>query len=125
MEQVCIDRRCQPVDLLGAQECRSKCHGHGVSRCGGDAEGRGSPLKEKGTLEADVPWFQSLLLPRHVINLSEVFPHSSGHNNGTHILEGMKWVWKLPTSDQHARYELAVVSPGMNEELLSPGLSTL
>ncbi|XP_037018383.2 disintegrin and metalloproteinase domain-containing protein 15 isoform X1 [Artibeus jamaicensis] len=27
---VCIDRRCQPVDLLGAQECRSKCHGHGV-----------------------------------------------------------------------------------------------
>ncbi|GAB1287742.1 Disintegrin and metalloproteinase domain-containing protein 15 [Apodemus speciosus] len=28
--QVCIGRRCQPVDLLGAQECRSKCHGHGV-----------------------------------------------------------------------------------------------
>ncbi|XP_052586544.1 disintegrin and metalloproteinase domain-containing protein 15 isoform X6 [Peromyscus californicus insignis] len=27
---VCIDHRCQPVDLLGAQECRSKCHGHGV-----------------------------------------------------------------------------------------------
>ncbi|XP_052035999.1 disintegrin and metalloproteinase domain-containing protein 15 isoform X2 [Apodemus sylvaticus] len=27
---VCIGRRCQPVDLLGAQECRSKCHGHGV-----------------------------------------------------------------------------------------------
>ncbi|XP_042782054.1 disintegrin and metalloproteinase domain-containing protein 15 isoform X4 [Panthera leo] len=27
---VCIDRRCQPVGLLGAQECRSKCHGHGV-----------------------------------------------------------------------------------------------
>ncbi|XP_019518221.1 PREDICTED: disintegrin and metalloproteinase domain-containing protein 15 isoform X3 [Hipposideros armiger] len=27
---VCIDHRCQPVELLGAQECRSKCHGHGV-----------------------------------------------------------------------------------------------
>nr|XP_019567366.1 PREDICTED: disintegrin and metalloproteinase domain-containing protein 15 isoform X3 [Rhinolophus sinicus] len=27
---VCIDHRCQPVDLLGAQECRSKCRGHGV-----------------------------------------------------------------------------------------------
>ncbi|XP_030159149.1 disintegrin and metalloproteinase domain-containing protein 15 isoform X4 [Lynx canadensis] len=27
---VCIDRRCQPVGLLRAQECRSKCHGHGV-----------------------------------------------------------------------------------------------
>ncbi|XP_073904041.1 disintegrin and metalloproteinase domain-containing protein 15 isoform X6 [Castor canadensis] len=27
---VCIDQRCQPMDLLGAQECRSKCHGHGV-----------------------------------------------------------------------------------------------
>ncbi|KAF6292353.1 ADAM metallopeptidase domain 15 [Rhinolophus ferrumequinum] len=27
---VCIDHRCQPVGLLGAQECRSKCHGHGV-----------------------------------------------------------------------------------------------
>nr|XP_042135310.1 disintegrin and metalloproteinase domain-containing protein 15 isoform X2 [Peromyscus maniculatus bairdii] len=27
---VCIDHRCQPVDLLGAHECRSKCHGHGV-----------------------------------------------------------------------------------------------
>ncbi|XP_012870813.1 PREDICTED: disintegrin and metalloproteinase domain-containing protein 15 isoform X2 [Dipodomys ordii] len=27
---VCIDHRCQPVDLLGAQECRSRCHGHGV-----------------------------------------------------------------------------------------------
>nr|KAF6412602.1 ADAM metallopeptidase domain 15 [Molossus molossus] len=27
---VCIDHRCQPMDLLGAQECRSKCHGHGV-----------------------------------------------------------------------------------------------
>ncbi|XP_038167606.1 disintegrin and metalloproteinase domain-containing protein 15 isoform X2 [Arvicola amphibius] len=27
---VCIDHRCQSVDLLGAQECRSKCHGHGV-----------------------------------------------------------------------------------------------
>ncbi|XP_034355923.1 disintegrin and metalloproteinase domain-containing protein 15 isoform X5 [Arvicanthis niloticus] len=27
---VCIGHRCQPVDLLGAQECRSKCHGHGV-----------------------------------------------------------------------------------------------
>ncbi|XP_008852644.1 disintegrin and metalloproteinase domain-containing protein 15 isoform X6 [Nannospalax galili] len=27
---VCIDHQCQPVDLLGAQECRSKCHGHGV-----------------------------------------------------------------------------------------------
>uniref|UniRef100_A0A7N9CHP5 ADAM metallopeptidase domain 15 n=1 Tax=Macaca fascicularis TaxID=9541 RepID=A0A7N9CHP5_MACFA len=27
---VCIDHRCQRVDLLGAQECRSKCHGHGV-----------------------------------------------------------------------------------------------
>uniref|UniRef100_A0A8C9AS19 ADAM metallopeptidase domain 15 n=1 Tax=Prolemur simus TaxID=1328070 RepID=A0A8C9AS19_PROSS len=27
---VCIAHRCQPVDLLGAQECRSKCHGHGV-----------------------------------------------------------------------------------------------
>ncbi|XP_021563477.1 disintegrin and metalloproteinase domain-containing protein 15 [Carlito syrichta] len=27
---VCIDRRCQPVNLLGAQECRNKCHGHGV-----------------------------------------------------------------------------------------------
>ncbi|XP_006895881.1 PREDICTED: disintegrin and metalloproteinase domain-containing protein 15 isoform X1 [Elephantulus edwardii] len=27
---VCIDHRCQPVHLLGTQECRSKCHGHGV-----------------------------------------------------------------------------------------------
>ncbi|KAM5256461.1 disintegrin and metalloproteinase domain-containing protein 15 [Ctenodactylus gundi] len=27
---VCINHVCQPVDLLGAQECRSKCHGHGV-----------------------------------------------------------------------------------------------
>lgn len=27
---VCISQRCQPVDLLGAQECRHKCHGHGV-----------------------------------------------------------------------------------------------
>ncbi|XP_036299008.1 disintegrin and metalloproteinase domain-containing protein 15 isoform X10 [Pipistrellus kuhlii] len=27
---VCIDHRCQPLDLLGAQECRSKCNGHGV-----------------------------------------------------------------------------------------------
>ncbi|XP_037681763.1 disintegrin and metalloproteinase domain-containing protein 15 isoform X10 [Choloepus didactylus] len=27
---VCIDHQCQPVDLLGAQECRSKCHGHGA-----------------------------------------------------------------------------------------------
>ncbi|XP_046537338.1 disintegrin and metalloproteinase domain-containing protein 15 isoform X3 [Equus quagga] len=27
---VCLNRRCQPVDLLGAQECRRKCHGHGV-----------------------------------------------------------------------------------------------
>ncbi|KAM9686578.1 disintegrin and metalloproteinase domain-containing protein 15 isoform 4-T4 [Trichechus inunguis] len=27
---VCIDHRCQPMDLLGAQECQSKCHGHGV-----------------------------------------------------------------------------------------------
>ncbi|XP_006861583.1 PREDICTED: disintegrin and metalloproteinase domain-containing protein 15 isoform X2 [Chrysochloris asiatica] len=27
---VCIDHRCQPVKLLGVQECRSKCHGHGV-----------------------------------------------------------------------------------------------
>ncbi|XP_066118036.1 disintegrin and metalloproteinase domain-containing protein 15 isoform X2 [Saccopteryx bilineata] len=27
---VCINHRCQPVGLLGAQECRSKCHGHGV-----------------------------------------------------------------------------------------------
>ncbi|XP_021105082.1 disintegrin and metalloproteinase domain-containing protein 15 isoform X3 [Heterocephalus glaber] len=27
---VCVSRRCQPVDLLGAQECRRKCHGHGV-----------------------------------------------------------------------------------------------
>ncbi|XP_037354402.1 disintegrin and metalloproteinase domain-containing protein 15 isoform X3 [Talpa occidentalis] len=27
---VCIDHQCQPVDLLGAQECRSRCHGHGV-----------------------------------------------------------------------------------------------
>ncbi|XP_005080237.1 disintegrin and metalloproteinase domain-containing protein 15 isoform X5 [Mesocricetus auratus] len=31
---VCIDQRCQPVDLLGAQECRSKCHGHGVCDSG-------------------------------------------------------------------------------------------
>ncbi|XP_013363750.1 PREDICTED: disintegrin and metalloproteinase domain-containing protein 15 isoform X2 [Chinchilla lanigera] len=28
--RVCISQRCQPVDLLGAQECRRKCHGHGV-----------------------------------------------------------------------------------------------
>ncbi|KAG8520012.1 Disintegrin and metalloproteinase domain-containing protein 15, partial [Galemys pyrenaicus] len=27
---VCIDRQCQPAALLGAQECRSRCHGHGV-----------------------------------------------------------------------------------------------
>uniref|UniRef100_G1SSB2 ADAM metallopeptidase domain 15 n=1 Tax=Oryctolagus cuniculus TaxID=9986 RepID=G1SSB2_RABIT len=27
---VCVDRRCQPEALLGAQECRSSCHGHGV-----------------------------------------------------------------------------------------------
>ncbi|XP_036090738.1 disintegrin and metalloproteinase domain-containing protein 15 isoform X6 [Rousettus aegyptiacus] len=27
---VCIDHRCQSVGLLGAEECRSKCHGHGV-----------------------------------------------------------------------------------------------
>uniref|UniRef100_A0A8D0HUB2 ADAM metallopeptidase domain 15 n=1 Tax=Sus scrofa TaxID=9823 RepID=A0A8D0HUB2_PIG len=27
---VCLDHRCQPVEILGAQECRSKCHGHGV-----------------------------------------------------------------------------------------------
>ncbi|KAM6167639.1 disintegrin and metalloproteinase domain-containing protein 15 isoform 2-T2 [Erethizon dorsatum] len=27
---VCISQQCQPVDLLGAQECRHKCHGHGV-----------------------------------------------------------------------------------------------
>ncbi|XP_029791915.1 disintegrin and metalloproteinase domain-containing protein 15 isoform X11 [Suricata suricatta] len=27
---VCIDHQCQPVGLLGAQECRSKCHEHGV-----------------------------------------------------------------------------------------------
>ncbi|XP_003795361.1 disintegrin and metalloproteinase domain-containing protein 15 isoform X2 [Otolemur garnettii] len=27
---ICIAHQCQPVDLLGAQECRSKCHGHGV-----------------------------------------------------------------------------------------------
>ncbi|XP_057581393.1 disintegrin and metalloproteinase domain-containing protein 15 isoform X4 [Hippopotamus amphibius kiboko] len=27
---VCIDHQCQPVEILGAQECRSKCRGHGV-----------------------------------------------------------------------------------------------
>ncbi|XP_022346901.1 disintegrin and metalloproteinase domain-containing protein 15 isoform X2 [Enhydra lutris kenyoni] len=27
---VCMDGRCQPVDVLRAQECRGKCHGHGV-----------------------------------------------------------------------------------------------
>lgn len=27
---VCVDRRCQPEALLGAQECRNSCHGHGV-----------------------------------------------------------------------------------------------
>ncbi|XP_072588578.1 disintegrin and metalloproteinase domain-containing protein 15 isoform X3 [Vulpes vulpes] len=27
---ICIDHQCQPVDVLRAQECRSKCHGHGV-----------------------------------------------------------------------------------------------
>ncbi|XP_045640074.1 disintegrin and metalloproteinase domain-containing protein 15 isoform X2 [Ursus americanus] len=27
---VCIDRQCQPTDVLRAQECRSNCHGHGV-----------------------------------------------------------------------------------------------
>ncbi|TKC39185.1 hypothetical protein EI555_001887, partial [Monodon monoceros] len=27
---VCIDHQCQPVEILGTQECRSKCHGHGV-----------------------------------------------------------------------------------------------
>lgn len=27
---VCISRRCQPVSLLGAQQCRHRCHGHGV-----------------------------------------------------------------------------------------------
>ncbi|XP_023569453.1 disintegrin and metalloproteinase domain-containing protein 15 isoform X4 [Octodon degus] len=27
---VCISQQCQPVELLGAQECRRKCHGHGV-----------------------------------------------------------------------------------------------
>ncbi|XP_060057538.1 disintegrin and metalloproteinase domain-containing protein 15 isoform X4 [Erinaceus europaeus] len=27
---VCLNRQCQPVGLLGAQECRSRCHGHGV-----------------------------------------------------------------------------------------------
>ncbi|XP_004693840.1 PREDICTED: disintegrin and metalloproteinase domain-containing protein 15 isoform X5 [Condylura cristata] len=27
---VCINHQCQPEDLLGAQECRSRCHGHGV-----------------------------------------------------------------------------------------------
>ncbi|XP_028340303.1 disintegrin and metalloproteinase domain-containing protein 15 isoform X3 [Physeter macrocephalus] len=27
---VCIDRQCQPVEILGTQGCRSKCHGHGV-----------------------------------------------------------------------------------------------
>ncbi|XP_049638179.1 disintegrin and metalloproteinase domain-containing protein 15 isoform X2 [Suncus etruscus] len=33
---VCIDRRCQPASLLGAQECRRKCHGHGVCNSNGD-----------------------------------------------------------------------------------------
>ncbi|KAB0396279.1 hypothetical protein E2I00_015514, partial [Balaenoptera physalus] len=28
--QVCINHQCQPVEILGTQECRSKCHGHGV-----------------------------------------------------------------------------------------------
>ncbi|MBV99881.1 Disintegrin and metalloproteinase domain-containing protein 15, partial [Eschrichtius robustus] len=27
---VCINHQCQPVEILGTQECRSKCHGHGV-----------------------------------------------------------------------------------------------
>ncbi|XP_039766784.1 disintegrin and metalloproteinase domain-containing protein 15 [Ornithorhynchus anatinus] len=27
---VCVERRCQPVETLKAEECRSKCHGRGV-----------------------------------------------------------------------------------------------
>ncbi|XP_074079430.1 disintegrin and metalloproteinase domain-containing protein 15 isoform X1 [Macrotis lagotis] len=34
-QQVCIDQRCQPLKLLGAEECRSKCHGHGVCNSNG------------------------------------------------------------------------------------------
>uniref|UniRef100_F6U405 ADAM metallopeptidase domain 15 n=1 Tax=Monodelphis domestica TaxID=13616 RepID=F6U405_MONDO len=33
--QVCIDQRCQPSVLLGAEECRNKCHGHGVCNSNG------------------------------------------------------------------------------------------
>uniref|UniRef100_A0A6I8P7I1 ADAM metallopeptidase domain 15 n=1 Tax=Ornithorhynchus anatinus TaxID=9258 RepID=A0A6I8P7I1_ORNAN len=32
---VCVERRCQPVETLKAEECRSKCHGRGVSRAVG------------------------------------------------------------------------------------------
>ncbi|XP_043310757.1 disintegrin and metalloproteinase domain-containing protein 15 isoform X3 [Cervus canadensis] len=27
---VCVEQQCQPVEVLGAQECRRRCHGHGV-----------------------------------------------------------------------------------------------
>ncbi|XP_044540549.1 disintegrin and metalloproteinase domain-containing protein 15-like isoform X2 [Gracilinanus agilis] len=33
--QVCIDQRCQPAGLLGAEKCRNKCHGHGVCNSNG------------------------------------------------------------------------------------------
>uniref|UniRef100_A0A8B9XQM0 ADAM metallopeptidase domain 15 n=1 Tax=Bos mutus grunniens TaxID=30521 RepID=A0A8B9XQM0_BOSMU len=27
---VCVEQQCQPIEVLGAQECQRRCHGHGV-----------------------------------------------------------------------------------------------
>lgn len=66
-----------------------------------ETEGGREPAEGKGLWKQTSSVFATSW--GHAVNLPGVFPSCSGRNNGTHILEGMKWVGKRLTSEHHTK----------------------
>uniref|UniRef100_A0A8C6I7B8 ADAM metallopeptidase domain 15 n=1 Tax=Mus spicilegus TaxID=10103 RepID=A0A8C6I7B8_MUSSI len=101
---VCIGHRCQPVDLLGAQECRSKCHGHGVCDSSGHCrceEGWAPPdcmTRLKATSSLTTGLLLSLLLLLVLVLLGASYWHRARLHQRLCQLKGSSCQYRAPQS---------------------------
>lgn len=101
---VCIGHRCQPVDLLGAQECRRKCHGHGVCDSSGHCrceEGWAPPdcmTQLKATSSLTTGLLLSLLLLLVLVLLGASYWHRARLHQRLCQLKGSSCQYRAPQS---------------------------
>ncbi|XP_054995344.1 disintegrin and metalloproteinase domain-containing protein 15 isoform X2 [Sorex araneus] len=118
---VCIEQRCQPASLLGAQKCSSRCHGHGVCNSDGNChceEGWAPPdcaAQSRATSSLTTGLLLSLLLLLVLVLLGASYWHRARLRQRLCQLKG-------PSCQYRAAQPIPPERPGPPQRtLLTPG----